>query len=163
MQAYRRLVGRAINLSHLNKRLLTTRDLSERSQPSDAILLKGLQFFGYHGVLKEEQTLGQKFCVDARLTCCLKAAGHSDDLQDTISYAEVFSDIQQVMEGPSHALLESVAHTISRQLLEKYPKVTSVELRLTKPHVAVPGQFLSLGIETMRIQRHGRGQGAPQT
>ena len=49
------------------------------------------------------------------------------------------------MEGPPHALLESVASTISRQILDKYPKVESVELRLTKPHVAVSGTFESLG------------------
>ena len=121
MHVFRSLVGQAAHRRHLVDRYLTTRSLHKPSLPTDAILLKGLQFFGYHGVLKEarfkrllfeadfnqrswpvskhwntslsdeqEQTLGQKFCVDARLTCCLKAAGRSDDIEDTVSYAEIF-------------------------------------------------------------------------
>ena len=55
-------------------------------------------------------------------------------------------DIKAIMEGPPHQLLESVAETISSMLLDSYPKIQAVELRLTKPHVAVPGAFDSLGI-----------------
>jgi dihydroneopterin aldolase len=56
----------------------------------DRVLLRGLLFHGYHGVLPEERTLGQKFAVDVALSVDLRAAGASDDLQDTISYAAVY-------------------------------------------------------------------------
>lgn len=56
----------------------------------DRILLRGLVFHGYHGVLPEEQVLGQKFVVDASLSADLAAAGRSDDLADTVSYAAVY-------------------------------------------------------------------------
>ncbi len=32
---------------------------------NSVIHLKGLEFFGYHGLLAEEQKLGQRFVVDA--------------------------------------------------------------------------------------------------
>jgi len=34
--------------------------------------------------------LGQKFIVDAALATDLQQAGHSDDLNDTVSYATVY-------------------------------------------------------------------------
>ncbi len=49
------------------------------------------------------------------------------------------------MEGPPHLLLESAAESIAGKLLAKYSKIEAVQLRLTKPHVAVPGNFESLG------------------
>ncbi|KAK9861879.1 hypothetical protein WJX84_007898 [Apatococcus fuscideae] len=141
------------NSNGILRRVFRSASLVESTEaPKDAILLQGLQFFGYHGVLPEEQTLGQKFCVDAKLRCCLKAPGCSDDLKDTISYADIHRDIKAIMEGPPHQLLESVAETISSMLLDSYPKIQAVELRLTKPHVAVPGAFDSLGIEIHRTR-----------
>ena len=56
----------------------------------DRVLLRGLLFHAHHGVLPEERTLGQKFEVDLALSVDLRAAGASDALQDTISYAEVY-------------------------------------------------------------------------
>ena len=38
----------------------------------------------------QENTLGQKFMVDATLYCDLQSAGIADDLQATTSYADVF-------------------------------------------------------------------------
>ena len=45
-------------------------------QPNrDKIILKGLVFFGYHGVHSAERQLGQRFVVDAELTVDLALAG----------------------------------------------------------------------------------------
>jgi dihydroneopterin aldolase len=38
----------------------------------------------------QEKSLGQKFVVDATLYTCLQKAGKSDDLQDTIDYAQIY-------------------------------------------------------------------------
>ena len=39
---------------------------------ADKILLRGLVFRGFHGVLAEENVLGQQFHVDVELIACLK-------------------------------------------------------------------------------------------
>lgn len=49
-----------------------------------------MTFFGYHGVFPPENQLGQRFVVDLTMWCDLAAAGASDDLQDTVNYADVF-------------------------------------------------------------------------
>ena len=56
----------------------------------DRVLLRGLLFHAHHGVLPAERTLGQKFELDLALSVDLRAAGASDALEDTISYAEVY-------------------------------------------------------------------------
>ena len=38
----------------------------------------------------QEKSLGQKFVVDATLYTCLQKAGKSDDLRDTIDYAQIY-------------------------------------------------------------------------
>ncbi len=46
----------------------------------DKISLNRMTFYGYHGVIPEERTLGQRFIVDVDLLLDLKSAGRSDDL-----------------------------------------------------------------------------------
>ena len=56
----------------------------------DKLVLKGLKFYGYHGAIPEENTLGQTFLVDIDAWVSLKKAGLSDNLDDTISYVDIF-------------------------------------------------------------------------
>lgn len=56
----------------------------------DRIHLRGMTFFGYHGVLDHESRLGQRFEVDLTLHCNLYTPGVSDQLKHTVNYADVF-------------------------------------------------------------------------
>ncbi|KAK3275418.1 hypothetical protein CYMTET_16452 [Cymbomonas tetramitiformis] len=91
-----------------------TRVWSSQSQ-QDQIFLRGLLFHGYHGVLPEENVLGQKFIVDLVLSADLQLAGQSDNLENTVNYAEVYKSVKGVVEGPHHQLIESVAESIASE------------------------------------------------
>jgi len=119
---------------------------------TDRIHLTGLKFHGYHGVLPEENLLGQKFVVDATLFVDLTKPGKTDNVHDTVSYADVYRHIQAVMEGQPHKLLESVADRLVQEILAEYHKVQGVRLHIKKPHVAVTGVVESLGIEITRYR-----------
>lgn len=56
----------------------------------DKLILRGLKFHGFHGVKKEERTLGQKFLVDVDAWMDLRKAGKTDLLADTISYTAIY-------------------------------------------------------------------------
>lgn len=56
----------------------------------DRLILRGLRFHGFHGVKKEERTLGQKFVVDVDAWMDLCKAGKTDLLADTISYTAIY-------------------------------------------------------------------------
>ncbi|KAL5697605.1 hypothetical protein ACHQM5_028730 [Ranunculus cassubicifolius] len=105
----------------------------------DKLVLRGLKFHGFHGVKSEEKKMGQKFLVDVDAWLDLREAGKSDRLSDTISYTEIYRIAKEVMEGPSHDLLESVAHLIAMTTLNKFPQISAVRVKDGKPHVAVYG------------------------
>ena len=108
----------------------------------DKISLKGMVFYGYHGVGAAEQELGQRFVVDLEVERDLRAAGLSDDPEDTINYSKVYRAVKEIMEGPSRNLLESVAEAIAERVLQDFD-VESVRVRVKKPEVPMKGSILA--------------------
>jgi dihydroneopterin aldolase len=117
---------------------------------TDKIMLKGLAFYGNHGVSPHEKALGQRFIVDVTLECDTRAAGLSDDLTDAVDYVPAYEIVKAVMEGESKNLIESVAEDIAGQILEKL-NVGAVSVTIKKPEVAIRGSILSYaGLEIYR-------------
>jgi dihydroneopterin aldolase len=108
----------------------------------DRILLEGMVFFGYHGVLPAERELGQRFVVDVELRLDLRPAGLSDDLGLTVDYAEVHRQAKQIVEGEPVGLTETVAERISASIMEEHPPVESVKVKVAKPDVRLDGTVL---------------------
>lgn len=75
----------------------------------DKIYLNELVFYGYHGVLAEETKLGQTFRVSLILGLSTKKAGISDSVDDTVSYAEVYETVKEIVEGTPFKLIEALA------------------------------------------------------
>ena len=117
---------------------------------TDRIMLKGLAFYGHHGVSPHEKALGQRFIVDVTLECDARAAGLSDDLADAVDYVPAYEIVKAVVEGESRDLIESVAEDIAAQILEKL-NVGAVRVTIKKPEVAIRGSILSYaGLEIYR-------------
>ena len=108
----------------------------------DKIRLEGMVFYGFHGNRPAEREVGQRFVVDLEVERDLRPAGESDDLRDTVSYSELYALVKQVLEGPSHNLLESLAETIARRVLREH-EVESVSVRVKKPEVPIAGSVLA--------------------
>uniref|UniRef100_A0A453RRD2 7,8-dihydroneopterin aldolase n=1 Tax=Aegilops tauschii subsp. strangulata TaxID=200361 RepID=A0A453RRD2_AEGTS len=119
----------------------------------DKLILRGLQFHGFHGVKQEEKTLGQKFVIDVDAWMDLAAAGDSDDISHTVSYSDIYRIAKSVVEGPSRNLLESVAQSIVNTTLLKFPQISAVRVKVGKPHVAVQGVVDYLGVEILRHRK----------
>ena len=86
----------------------------------DRIILKGIQFHGYHGVAEAEQQIGQKYEIDVELTTDLSAAGQTDDLTHTIDYAQVVELIITIGVEQSFQLIEALAETIAKTILGSF-------------------------------------------
>uniref|UniRef100_A0ACD5ZXB6 Uncharacterized protein n=1 Tax=Avena sativa TaxID=4498 RepID=A0ACD5ZXB6_AVESA len=119
----------------------------------DKLILRGMQFHGFHGVKQEEKKLGQKFVIDVDAWMDLAAAGDSDDISHTISYTDIYRIVKGIVEGPPHNLLESVAQSIANSTLLKFPQISSVRVKVEKPHVAVQGVVDYLGVEILRCRK----------
>lgn len=103
----------------------------------DRIELRGIEVFGHHGVLPHERALGQTFTVDVMLELDLAAAGASDDLDDTVDYGSLSSDLVAVVRDERHDLIERLATRLAEVCLSR-PKVDAATVTIHKPHAPVP-------------------------
>ncbi len=123
---------------------------SSLGEHSDKIFLKGLAFYGHHGVSPHEKALGQRFIVDITLKCDARPAGLSDDLADAVDYVPAYSIVKEIVEGESRNLIESVAEEIATRILSQL-NVSAVNVAIKKPEVAIEGSILSYaGLEIYR-------------
>ena len=116
----------------------------------DKILMNDMIFYAYHGVLEEEKKLGQKFIISIELMLELKTAGLSDDVSDTVSYADVYEDVKKIICGDKFNLIEKLAEEISSVVLTKYSLVREIKIKVLKPEAPVNGIYDSFGVETCR-------------
>lgn len=118
----------------------------------DKIILEGMEVYGYHGVLPEEQTLGQRFTVDVELYLDLRPAGESDDPDRTVNYARVYELVEAVVGGTPHKLIEALAEALACAILERFP-VAGTMVRVKKPQAPVPGRFAWMAVEIRRMKQ----------
>ena len=84
---------------------------------SGFVCLKNLRFHARHGVLPQERATGGEFVVNIRAKYPLEKAVESDDVADTLNYAEMFEIINKEMLTPS-CLLEHVAGRIGKSIFK---------------------------------------------
>lgn len=117
----------------------------------DFIHLQNMEFYGYHGALPEENRLGQRFRVSLSLAVDLKRAGDTDDLEQTVNYAEVYELCRAIVEGEPKKLIESVAEQIAGDVLGIYPtKVKGCKVTVIKPDPPIRGHYESVAVEITR-------------
>lgn len=115
------------------------------------IILKDLRFYAYHGVGAQETQVGNEFVLDLRLRMDWTCAIRSDDVNDTLSYAEVYEAVKDEMARPSR-LLEHVAGRIARRLFQDFSSLEEIELRLVKRNPSMGADIEGAGVE-LRVQR----------
>ncbi len=105
-----------------------------------SIELKNMHFFACHGVLEHETTYGNDFSVTVRFSADLSMACSSDDVADTVNYAEVYNLVKEEMATPSK-LIENAAYRILRRVKEAFPEIDRIEVELAKMNPPVGGQM----------------------
>ena len=102
------------------------------------IELEGMEFKAYHGVLEQEKVRGNEFVVDFRGELDLSAAAESDNLNDTLNYADIYEIVAYEMSIPSE-LLENVAGRILKAIEKQFPQLVSFSVRVSKKRPPVYG------------------------
>ncbi len=123
-------------------------------EAADRIILNGMQFYGYHGVMPAEQELGQPFIVDLEMYCDLREAGEKDDLTKTVDYSHVYELVQGIVTGEPFQLIEALAERIAAVVLAEFP-LKQVLVRVRKPHAPLKGIFTDVAVEIRRFKNAG--------
>jgi 2-amino-4-hydroxy-6-hydroxymethyldihydropteridine diphosphokinase/dihydroneopterin aldolase len=119
----------------------------------DQIQLSGVSARGYHGVLPSERQTGQEFRADVVLYLDTRPAAAGDDLAQTVSYADVASDVHAILTGEPADLVETVAERIAAAVLAR-PQVEAVDVRVHKPHAPIPVPFADVEVAIRRDRTH---------
>ena len=110
------------------------------------IVIEGLRLYAFHGVMEQERTIGAYFIVDAEVTTDFSVAMHTDELIGTISYADIFETIKKEMAIPSK-LIEHVGGRIAKAIIEGFPGVSAVKLKILKENPPMGADCRGAGIE----------------
>ena len=110
------------------------------------IRLEGMKFYAFHGVLPQENLVGANFYVDLKLKTDFTQAAETDELEGTVSYADIHTAVKEEMNIPSK-LLEHVCQRIARRLFHDFPTVETIDIRLSKENPPMGACAESIGVE----------------
>ena len=104
------------------------------------IIFENLKIYAYHGVLPEETIIGTYFILNLEIHADLWSATETDELNDTINYAEINAVIHEEMKIPSQ-LMEHVCGRIMTKLKDKFPQIIFISVKMTKTNPPMEGEM----------------------
>ena len=115
----------------------------------DSIIIEGLKVDTVVGCFNWERQIIQPLMLDLTLMTNLEQASFSDELSDTMNYAEICEISAQVIQKAQPKLIEHAAKLVINALFTTYPAIDSIIITVRKP--AIIPQANSVGI---RLERH---------
>ena len=123
----------------------------------DAIIIEGLKVETVVGCFAWERQIQQPLMLDLIIATNLSQAAASDELQDTLNYAEICSISAQVIQQAAPKLIEHAAQLVLDALFTTFAAIESITITIRKP--AIIPEANSVGI---RLERH-RNDFCPRT
>jgi len=110
------------------------------------IYLTHISIYAYHGVSPQETKVGNTFLIDLKLKTDISKAIESDDINHTISYADIYQTVSEEMAINSK-LLEHVAGRIVQRLFLEYPAIEAIKIKLSKQNPPMGADIAAAGVE----------------
>lgn len=111
------------------------------------IRINGLRVYGYHGVLEHERQEGQYFIVDATIKVDADRASATDDISNTVSYAELAHLISENVRNNPVNLLETLAQRLADEVLfAASPWASKVKITVSKPDAPIDLYFETVSV-----------------
>ena len=107
------------------------------------IELKGLELFGYHGVLQHEKDFGQIFLIDCRYQV---EAEQEDQLSSSVSYAAIADLLHITATSNRFDLIESLASACLAAVSASDSKIQAVKITVHKPHAPIEHGFEDVSV-----------------
>jgi len=116
----------------------------------DRITIANLEVFAYHGVLKEENALGQKFLVTTELYTDISEAVKEDDITKSINYATVCKTIEAFLKENTFKLIETTADRLAVHLLKTFDRIERIKVEIKKPWAPIHMPLETVSVVTER-------------
>ena len=115
------------------------------------IRMEGMKFYAFHGVLPQENTVGSYYYLDLKLKTDFSCASENDDLEGTVSYADIYTAVKAEMEIPSK-LLEHVCQRIASRIFKDFPTIETIDIALSKENPPMGACAKSIGVEVHYVR-----------
>lgn len=110
------------------------------------IYIRSLRMHAFHGVLPQERVVGNDYVVDVSAEYDISRAVATDNVADTLNYADMCKAINDEMAVPSQ-LIEHVAGRVAERLFRLFPAITSLCLSITKVNPPMGADCGGAGVE----------------
>jgi dihydroneopterin aldolase len=107
------------------------------------IEVSGIELRGFHGVLDEERSEGQRFRFDVSLDVPRPA---EDSIDAAVDYRDVVACVREVSDGTHFQLLETLAAAVADELARRFP-AERVRVSVGKPDVELEGGHATVTAE----------------
>ena len=111
------------------------------------LFIDNLEVFANHGLFEEENKLGQKFIFDIECELNYKKAMFSDEMTDSISYADIAEVVVKTATTNTFNLLERLAGEILKNIFTEFPQIENIKLKINKPGAPIKYHFGKCGVE----------------
>lgn len=115
------------------------------------VFIDGIRMHARHGVLPQERLTGNDYTIDVDAEYDVSAAMRTDQVDDTLNYASVFSAVKAEMSVPSQ-LIEHVAGRIADRLLEDFPAIKMLKIRIRKENPPMGADCDGAGVEICAVR-----------
>ncbi len=115
----------------------------------DIISIKNLEIYAYHGVMPEENAVGQRFDISVDMYVDYSSATLNDNIRETVDYGEVCRKIKEFVETNTYNLIETLAERLAERILLSYNAIDKIVIEVKKPWAPVhlPIETVSVTIE----------------
>lgn len=111
------------------------------------LFIDNLEVFANHGLFEEENKLGQKFIFDIECELNYKKAMFSDEMTDSISYADIAEVVVKTSTTNTFNLLERLAGEILKNIFTEFSQIENIKLKVNKPGAPIKYHFEKCGVE----------------
>ena len=111
------------------------------------LFIDNLEVFANHGLFEEENKLGQKFIFDIKCELNYKKAMFSDEMTDSISYADIAEVVVKTATTNTFNLLERLAGEILKNIFTEFSQIENINLKINKPGAPIKYHFEKCGVE----------------
>lgn len=109
------------------------------------IEIENMEFYAFHGCYHEEQIVGNRFLVDLKFEVDIEKAAKSDDINEAVSYLDVYEIVKIEMMIHSD-ILENVTDRIINAIKIKFPAILCGVVKVSKCNPPLGGNIEKVSV-----------------
>lgn len=116
----------------------------------DAIIIEGLKVDTVVGCFTWERQIIQPLMLDLTIYNDLDQAAQSDELDDTLNYAQICELAAQVIQQAKPKLIEHAAQLVLESLFTTFSSIESIIITIRKPAIIAEATAVGIRLERNR-------------